>query len=234
MTSELRPDWLRHFQSPAFRVAYAAMGERLFVYVQSLFQDYGYWTVMIVLLLENAGLPVPGETVLLFASFLAYSEGELRLPYIIVVAIVACTLGDNLGYFIGQRGGRPLLTRYQHIFHIRDATIRHGERLFARHGTLAIFFARFIFGMRIIAGPLAGVLRMPWRQFVVFNFLGATVWVTAISLVGYFFGSEWDTLVRVMGKVNVIIALIFVLLLSLMLHRYWSRNGNKSRKDLHP
>jgi membrane protein DedA with SNARE-associated domain len=196
------------------------MGERLFEYVQTLFQDWGYWTVMIVLLLENAGVPVPGETVLLFASFLAYSEGELRLPYIIFIGIAACTIGDNLGYVIGHRGGRPLLARYQHMFRIRDATIRRGERLFARHGALAIFFARFIFGMRIIAGPLAGVLCMPWRQFVLYNFLGATAWVTVISLVGYFFGSEWDTLVKVMGKVNLLLALIFILLVTLLWHRY--------------
>jgi len=199
------------------------MGERLFELVQTLFEQWGYWTVMVVLLLENAGVPVPGETVLLFASFLAYSEGELRLPYIIMIAVAACTLGDNLGYIIGNHGGRPLLARYQHIFRIRDATIRRGERLFARHGSLAIFFARFIFGMRIIAGPLAGVLCMPWRQFVVYNFLGATVWVTVISLVGYFFGSEWDALVKVMGKVNIAIALIFVLLLTLLWHRYRAR-----------
>jgi membrane protein DedA with SNARE-associated domain len=204
------------------------MGERLFETVQTLFQQWGYWTVLIVLLLENAGVPVPGETVLLFASILAYSEGELRLPYIIVIAIAACTIGDNLGYVIGHRGGRPLLARYQNFFRIGDATIRRGERLFARHGAMTIFFARFIFGMRIIAGPLAGVLAMPWRQFVFYNFLGATLWVTVISLVGYFFGSEWDALVKVMGKVNIAVALVFMLLLIFVWRRYRSRRERDS------
>lgn len=191
------------------------------------FRDWGYWTVPAVLLLENAGIPVPGETVLLFASFLAYDEGELHLPYLILLGIAACTVGDNLGYLVGRRGGRPLLERYQHIFRIRDRTIRRGEHLFERHGHVAIFFARFIFGMRIIAGPLAGVLRMPWRQFVLFNFLGAVVWVTTISLIGYFFGSQWDTLVKVMGRVNLVIAIVVLAVLVFAWHRYRERIANE-------
>lgn len=199
------------------------MGSWWFEVLANHFRQWGYWTVPVVLLLENAGVPVPGETVLLFASFLAYDEGNLRLPYLILLGIAACTVGDNLGYLIGRRGGRPLLDRYQHIFRIGDRTIRRGERLFERHGHIAIFFARFIFGLRIIAGPLAGVLRMPWRQFVLFNFLGAAVWVTAVSLAGYFFGSEWDTLVHVMGRVNLIIVILALAVVVFVWHRYRAR-----------
>jgi len=93
----------------------------------------------------------------------------------------------------------PCLSRYQNLFRIHDNTLERGERLFARYGSATIFFARFIFGMRVIAGPMAGVLRMPWRKFLLFNFLGAAVWVTVISLVGYFFGSEWDRLLHYMN-----------------------------------
>jgi membrane protein DedA with SNARE-associated domain len=199
------------------------MGSWWYEILANHFRQWGYWTVPAALLLENAGVPVPGETVLLFASFLAYDEGELRLPYLILLGIAACTVGDNLGYLIGRRGGRPLLERYQHLFRIRDQTIRRGERLFERHGHIAIFFARFIFGLRIIAGPLAGVLRMPWRQFVLFNFLGAAVWVTTISLVGYFFGSQWDRLVHVMGRVNLIIVILALAVLVFVWHRYRAR-----------
>jgi len=205
------------------------MGSWLFRVLADHFREWGYWTVPAVLLLENAGVPLPGETVLLFASFLAYDEGELRLPYLILLGIAACTLGDNLGYLLGHRGGRRLLKRYQHIFRVRDRTIRRGERLFERHGHVAIFFARFIFGMRIIAGPLAGVLRMPWRQFVIFNFLGAAAWVTIISLVGYFFGSQWDTLVKVMGRVNLIIAIVVLAVLVFAWHRYRERMVDERR-----
>ncbi len=203
------------------------MGSWLYKVLADHFRDWGYWTVPAALLLENAGVPVPGETILLFASFLAWSEGELHLPYLILLGIAACTLGDNLGYVVGRWGGRPLLERYQHIFHIRDRTIRRGERLFERHGAVTIFFARFIFGMRIIAGPLAGVLHMPWRQFVLFNFLGASVWVTTISLVGYFFGSEWDRLVHVMGRVNLVIVIVVLAVLVFAWHRYRERMADE-------
>ncbi len=187
------------------------MAHWLFEVLRRHFQEWGYWTVVIALLLENAGVPVPGETILLFASFLAYSEQELRLPYIIIFGTLACTLGDNIGYAIGHRGGRPLLERYKHIFRIPDRTIRRGEGLFSRYGSLTIFFARFIFGMRIIAGPLAGVLRMPWRQFALFNFLGAATWVTVISLIGFLFGGEFHQLLRILRRFNLGVLVLFVI-----------------------
>ena len=174
--------------------------------------DYGYWAVAAALLLENAGVPAPGETILLLASFLAYSQEELQLGWIIVVATIAATLGDNLGFALGYYGGRPLLSRYQSIFRVRASTLERGERLFARYGAVTVFFARFIFGMRIVAGPMAGVLRMSWRRFLVFNFLGAAVWVTVISGAGYLFGQHWHRLERVIKKLD-IAAIIFVLLL---------------------
>jgi membrane protein DedA with SNARE-associated domain len=171
---------------------------------------YGYWALAVALLLENAGVPMPGETILLLASFLAYSEHELQLPWIIVVGTVSATLGDNLGFALGYYGGRQLLERYQRIFRIRDATLAQGDRLFARYAAATVFFARFIFGMRIIAGPMAGVLRMPWRKFVLANFLGAALWVTVISGVGYLFGQHWDRLVRDVKRFDVALVLVVV------------------------
>ncbi len=185
------------------------MSDWIFEHLRWFFATFGYWAVVIVLLLENAGVPVPGETTLLFASFLAW-EGELRLPWIIVFGIAACTAGDNLGYWIGMRGGRPLLERYKRLFRISDAKIEQAEGVFARYGAATVFFARFVFGLRIVAGPLAGVLRMPWRRFFLFNFFGATVWVTVIALVGFFFGRQWDTLVDYVGKANAIIGAVAV------------------------
>ncbi len=186
------------------------MGQYIFEALRGHFTHHGYLTVMLALLLENTGVPVPGETILLFASFLAYSQHELRLPFIIVSGIIAATLGDNAGYLIGHFGGRPLLERWKHLFHVSDAHVAHGEKFFQRHGHLAIFFARFVFGMRIIAGPLAGVLRMPWKQFVIFNFLGAALWVTVISCVGYFFGSQWQRVVHIVGRADLVIVVVVI------------------------
>ena len=172
---------------------------------------YGYWAVATALLLENAGLPVPGETILLLASFLAYSEHDLQLPWIIVIATISATLGDNLGFALGYYGGRPLLKRYQTLFRIQDKTVTRGEELFARYGAATVFFARFVFGMRIIAGPMAGTLRMAWRKFLAFNFLGAAVWVTAICSVGYLFGRHWERLERAVKRFDMGLAVLVLL-----------------------
>ncbi len=170
--------------------------------------DYGYWAVALALLCENAGIPVPGETTLLLASFLAYSEHQLHLGWIIVVAICAATLGDNLGYAFGYHGGRPLLDRYQAFFRIPPAALNRGEKMFTRYGPAAIFFARFVFGMRVFAGPLAGVLRMRWRAFTLFNFIGASVWVTCIASAGYLFGQHWRSLLRVMQRFDIALLVV--------------------------
>ncbi len=204
------------------------MAERIFELLREYFHQHGYWTLGLALLLENAGVPVPGETVLLFASFLAFSERELRLGWIILVATLACTVGDNLGYVIGRRGGRPLLERYKHLLHVPARHIRRGERLFGRFGAATIFFARFVFGMRVIAGPLAGVLHMPWRQFAVFNLLGAATWVTVISTVGYLFGRHWHTLMRTLKEVDVSV-LIAVAVLVLLL--WWRQRRRTADND---
>jgi len=139
---------------------------------------------------------------------MAYAERDLRLSWIIAVGTIAATLGDNLGFALGYYGGRPLLERYQAVFRIQRRTLAQGESLFARFGAVTVFFARFIFGMRIIAGPMAGVLRMPWRRFLLFNFLGAAVWVTTISSVGYLFGRHWERLQRGVKQFDLGIALL--------------------------
>jgi membrane-associated protein len=126
----------------------------IFELLRGALVHYGYWAVAAALLLENAGVPVPGETVLLLASFLAYSEGKLQLSWIIVAGTVAATVGDNLGYALGHYGGRALLERYRNIFRVSDAVLARGERLFALYCSLTILFARFVFGMLIMSGLL--------------------------------------------------------------------------------
>jgi len=196
------------------------MGHQIFEMIRQYLAEYGYWTIAIALLLENAGLPVPGETILLAASFLAFSEHRLHLPSIIVVGIVAATIGDNIGFVIGHYGGRPLLIKFGKYLFIRPQTIEHGEKMFARYGASLIFVARFIAGLRVIAGPLAGVLRMHWRKFAIFNFLGAVLWVSVIATAGYLFGRHWEKLVDIMKNVNIAVFIAAaVLIASLWWHR---------------
>jgi membrane protein DedA with SNARE-associated domain len=192
--------------------------------LRSAVVHHSYWAVAGALLLENAGVPLPGETILLLASFLAYSEHDLQLSWIIVIATIAATLGDNLGFVLGHYGGRPLLERYQSFFRIQDKTVARGEALFARYGAVAVFFARFVFGMRILAGPMAGALRMPWRKFLAFNFLGAAVWVTTISVVGYLFGQHWERLERGVKRFDMGVAILLVLAAAF----WWWRSRRES------
>ncbi len=201
------------------------MTHHILDFLRSALVHYGYWAVAATLLLENAGLPVPGESVLLLASFLAYTEHDLRVGLIILVGTAAATLGDNLGYFIGHRGGRRLLERHRRIFHVSDAALARGERLFERHGSITILFARFVFGMRVIAGPMAGVLRMPWKRFAVFNALGAALWVTVISVLGYSFGSQWRLLMHFMKRFDQALVAAFVLAVAVLWWRSRSKRG---------
>jgi membrane protein DedA with SNARE-associated domain len=200
------------------------MGHAIFDFLRVFVADYGYWAVALALLFENAGIPVPGETTLLLASFLAYSEHKLDLVWIIVIATCAASMGDNIGFGIGHYGGRRLLTRYQKVFRISQGALERGEKLFERFGAITVFFARFIFGLRIFAGPLAGVLRMPWKQFAVFNFLGAAVWVTVIAMVGYFFGQHWDAMEHVIGRFNLLGALAVLVLIPILWRKYHPPN----------
>ena len=205
------------------------MGLTIFHSLREFVAVYGYWAVALALFFENAGIPVPGETTLLLASFLAYSEHRLHLGWIIVVAVCAATLGDNLGYALGYYGGRPLLERYMNVFRISPAALKRGEDMFARYGAQTIFFARFVFGLRVFAGPLAGVLRMRWRAFALFNFLGASVWVTCIAGAGYLFGRHWRTLMQAMQRFNIAVLIVAVVL---ALFLWWrSRRQRPSEKD---
>lgn len=199
------------------------MTQSILEFLRNAVAHYGYWAVGLALLIENAGIPVPGETILLIASFMAYSQHELQLSWIIVIATIAATVGDNVGFALGYYGGRPLFERYRTFFHIPETVLARGESLFARYGALTVFFARFVFGMRIITGPLAGVLRMPWRKFLAFNFLGAAVWVTVISSAGYFFGQHWGLLEGYIKRFDIAIAVIAVLAIAWI----WWRNRRR-------
>ncbi len=200
------------------------MGHHTIDLLRGALVHYGYWAVAAALLLENAGLPLPGETVLLLASLLAYTEQDLQLGWIVVVGTLAATAGDNLGYAIGHYGGRPLLERYRYIFHVDDVAVERGEKLFDRYGALTILFARFVFGLRVLAGPMAGVLRMPWKRFAVFNLVGAALWVTVISFVGYSFGRHWRLLMHFMKRFDIVLGAAFVLIVAVLWWRSRKRD----------
>ncbi|MDQ6914802.1 MAG: DedA family protein [Actinomycetota bacterium] len=137
---------------------------------------------------EASGVPVPGETALIAASVLA-SRGGLAIEAVIPIAAAAAIVGDNIGYLLGARYGRRLLTRPGRTYEHRVRALARGDELFARHGAKAVFFGRWIAGLRVWAAWLAGMTTMPWRRFLVWNALGGMGWALCFGLVGYFGGN---------------------------------------------
>ncbi len=198
----------------------ASVADFAFQLLLRFFAHYGYWVVFFGVMLENGGLPVPGETILLFSGFLAY-HGHLSLPRAIFTAIAGATLGDSLGYLVGRWGGTALVNRYRGRFLLSARRFDHAQAIFLRFGHWAVFVARFITGLRVIAGPLAGAFLMPYPRFLLFNFAGAVVWAFAIGWVGFLFGSNWQRLVRLFKQVDavVLLAVIFAALIAWAVYR---------------
>lgn len=140
----------------------------------------GYAGVAAFVLAESAGVPVPGETALIAAGLLAGS-GQLSLPVVIAVAAIAAIVGDNLGFAVGRRGGRAALTASGPLASHRQRALDSGERFFARHGAKAVFFGRWVSGVRIVAALVAGASGMRWPQFLLFNVLGAVAWAATVA-----------------------------------------------------
>jgi len=185
-----------------------AVAESIYNLLSDFFARYGYWVVFFGVMLENAGLPVPGETVLLFAGFLAF-HGRIGLVPAILIAIVGATLGDSLGFCLGRYGGVAFINRFLRRTAWVAKRYDEAQRLFVKYGQWAVFTARFIAGLRVFSGILAGVLLMPYPRFLLFNFTGAVAWAVAIGSVGFLFGSSWERLVGVLGHLDDAV-LIFV------------------------
>jgi membrane protein DedA with SNARE-associated domain len=157
---------------------------------------YGYPILFLGVLVENAGVPVPGETAVLVAGFLASPAGGARfnLGCVIAVTFAAAVLGDNLGFWLGRRFARPRLERGRGFLLLTPKALRVAEDYFARYGTSTVFVARFVTGLRVVAALAAGTAGMPWPRFLLANAAGALVWASTISLLGYFFGRSWQLL----------------------------------------
>ncbi len=145
---------------------------------------YGYVALAAGVLLENAGIPVPGETMLLSAAALA-ARGRLSIVLVAAVAAAAAIAGDNVGFAIGRFGGRRVLTRFGAWMFVTPERLRAMDRFFAKRGPAAVFFARFIAGLRVVAALVAGSSEMPWGTFLLYNALGAVAWASIASAVGY-------------------------------------------------
>jgi membrane protein DedA with SNARE-associated domain len=151
--------------------------------VSGFVHHYGLLALFMIVMLESAGVPLPGETALVAAGVFA-SHGELNIAAVIIVAAAAAIVGDNLGYWIGRTGGRSVLTRWT----ITSGTLPWAESFFARHGPKTIFIGRFFSILRVTAAWMAGVSRMRWWTFFFWNAAGGICWALLVGLVAYLFG----------------------------------------------
>jgi membrane protein DedA with SNARE-associated domain len=176
-----------------------------------LFARYGYAVVFGGVLLENTGLPVPGETALLAGAALAH-YGQLSLGRVIVAAIAGAILGDNLGFLIGRRGGRRIAERHGWRVGLTPERLVEFDRFFERHGPKTVFAARFITGLRVVGAVLAGGSGMKWPVFLFYNATGAVVWCTIIAAAGYSLAYSWETLERWIGRTGLVALAVLVAL----------------------
>ncbi len=166
--------------------------------VNHLIEVAGYPLMFLLVMSESSGLPIPGETALIAAAVLA-SRGKLEIELVIALAAAAAIIGDNIGYLIGRKGGRWLLLRPGPFLERRRQVLITGEPFFERHGPKAVFFGRFILGLRVWASWLAGATRMPWRSFFLWNALGGVIWASAIGLIAYHLGRSAGNVVEAFG-----------------------------------
>ena len=196
--------------------------------IEAWIADWGYLAVFIPLVLETAGVPFPGETILLLAAAAA-SHGVLD-PFVLAgVATVAVIIGDNIGYCVGRYGGRRLVDRLSHIGHI-EAGVAWGERFFELHGGKAVFLARWTAGLRIFGAWIAGMSHMEWRRFFLWNALGGVTWACTITALGYAFGNSIETVERYLGRVGAIAFAVVVIVVAAIALRYLHRR-QKARAD---
>src|SRR5256885_798850 len=157
--------------------------------------NLGYAALAAVVAGETMGVPLPGETALIAAGILA-SRGHLQIELVIAVAAGAAIVGDNVGFWIGRRGGRRLLELPGPLAHHRARVLERGEEVFRRHGGKTVFFGRWFSGLRIASAWLAGVNRMSWGTFIVYNALGGICWAVSVGLLAYWLGDSADDLLK--------------------------------------
>jgi membrane protein DedA with SNARE-associated domain len=183
--------------------------------VQPLLEHYGYLGVGGMLFLEDFGVPVPGEIMLIAAAVFA-GAGQMNIAVVFVVAVLAAVIGDNIGFIVGHFGGRPLAERFGRYVFLTPERLEKAENYFNAHGGKVVTIARFIDGLRQINGLLAGIAGMHWLKFLGYNALGAVLWVGTWCALGYLAGENiveiYDTFERykwyVIGALAVVIAIV--------------------------
>ncbi|HIK06389.1 MAG TPA: DedA family protein [Trichormus sp. M33_DOE_039] len=186
--------------------------------IQEFAHHYGYWAIFLGILLENLGIPLPGETVTLVGGFLAGSN-ELNYWIVLSIAIIGAVLGGICGYWIGRLGGWSFLLQVGKIFRFSEVRLLSIKEQFSENAAKAVFFGRFFALLRIFAAPIAGIAEMPFAKFLVYNILGATAWASLMVTLAFFAGRivSLEQLVAWVSQFAILALLILVALIGIPL-----------------
>lgn len=180
--------------------------------ISALLSTYGYGLVLTVVALESAGLPLPGETVLVSAAVYAGTTHNMAIGGVIAAAAAGAILGDNIGFWIGRAAGPPILERFGDLVGLDARRRKLGQYLFRRYGGAIVFFGRFVAFLRAFAALLAGVNKLEPLRFFAFNAAGGIAWATIFGLGGYALGSSFHRIAGPFGIAMLVLALLAVVL----------------------
>ncbi len=187
---------------------------------------YGYLAVAGLVLIEDFGIPVPGETVLIVAAVYAGS-GRLSIVLVAVLGFLGAVVGDNIGFAIGHFGGRRIVERWGRYILLTPERLDRATAFFERHGGKIIIVARFVEGLRQANGIVAGTAGMHWARFLIFNAIGAALWVAVWASIGYFSGSHIDAVYNDATRYSTYLAVAVGVLILFLIVRHIMRRRRR-------
>jgi membrane protein DedA with SNARE-associated domain len=187
---------------------------------------FGYFGIGFIVFIESFGIPAPGETVIIAGAAWAGRGGHLNVVVVGLVAFLAAAIGDSVGYWIGRRGGRPLVHRFGKYVRLTPERLEKVEGFMSRQGAKIVVVARFVEGLRQFNGVVAGMTGMPFPRFVIWNVLGAALWVGTWTTAGYFAGDHLEEITATVSR-YLLVAIVVALLL--VIAYFWRRRRRKAR-----
>lgn len=206
--------------------------------LQDALNTLGYPAVTLFIMIESAGIPFPGETMLLLASFYSALDNHLQIPFVIASAAAGAIIGDNIGFYVGRTGGRAFVERFGRYLFLKPQHLDRAEKFFAKHGDKTVFFGRFIAILRTWSAFLAGVNRMRWPAFLIYNAAGGVAWATIFGTLGYLGGrifrdnfAQVERLARTAGWIGAAFIVIGIVAPFIIYRWYRARRSRTATTD---
>lgn len=184
-----------------------------------LIDNLGYWGVFIGMTLESACIPLPSEVIMPFAGFAVY-QGKMTLLGISFVGALGNLLGSTIAYFVGLKGGRPLLEKYGGYILISKSKLDSADHWFNKYGPEAVFIGRFLPGIRTFISLPAGIAEMNFKKFIIYTFLGSLPWTVALSYAGVQLGAKWEIIKGYFHILDIIVVIGAISFITYMVYKY--------------